>query len=71
MFANFREECICEQEKSTVMHATLSVILDTRRVKKSGTYPLKLQVTLQRKTRHFPPFSIYRKQITKNSALHA
>ncbi|WP_162945029.1 site-specific integrase [Flavisolibacter nicotianae] len=36
------------------MHTTTSVILDTRRMKKDGTYPLKLQVTHQRKTKHFP-----------------
>ena len=53
MFANFGGECICEHEKSSVMQVTVSVILDTRRMKK-GTYPLKLQVTYQRKTRHYP-----------------
>jgi integrase/recombinase XerD len=36
------------------MQTTISVILDTRRMKKSGTYPLKLQVTHRRKTRHYP-----------------
>ena len=36
------------------MHPTIHVVLDTRRMKKGGTYPLKLQVTQQRKTRHFP-----------------
>jgi integrase/recombinase XerD len=36
------------------MQVTTSIILDTRRMKKGGTYPLKLQVTHQRKTKHYP-----------------
>lgn len=36
------------------MHTTYSLILDKRRAKqKSGTYPLKLQVTFNRKTKHY------------------
>jgi len=54
MFANFVERVKSEERKSTVMHTTISVILDTRRMKKGGSYPLKLQVTSNRKTRHFP-----------------
>lgn len=35
------------------MSATASIILDTRRIKQAGTYPVKLRVTFQRKYRDY------------------
>lgn len=35
------------------MSATLSVILDTRRIKKSNKYPVKLRVTFERVTEYY------------------
>lgn len=36
------------------MSATFSIILDTRRVKQSGKYPVKLRVTFQRAPEYYP-----------------
>ena len=35
------------------MSATISIILDTRRMKKSDKYPVKLRVTFQRVTEYY------------------
>ena len=47
------KESICENENYSVMSASTSIILDTRRMKKKDTFPVKLQVTHQRVTNHY------------------
>jgi hypothetical protein len=45
----------CENEKLSGMLASLSIVLDTRRIKsKTKKYPLKLRVTHERKSRYYP-----------------
>ena len=45
---------ISENEILSVMSTTASIILDTRRIKKkTKTYPVKLQVTFKRATKHY------------------
>jgi integrase/recombinase XerD len=43
----------CENEKKSVMTATISTILDTRRIKKTSKYPVKLRVTFERATEYY------------------
>ena len=54
MFANFRGQDLCENEKISVMSIQLSIILDTRRMKmKTKKYPVKLRVTFERAVQYY------------------
>jgi arginine/lysine/ornithine decarboxylase len=49
----FLRESICEIEKLSVMSITINIILDTRRIKKSEKYPIKLRVTHDRNSEYY------------------
>jgi len=51
------------------MSATLSIILDTRRIKKSNKYPVKLRVTFERVTEYYQTiFDLTKDEYDKLSA---
>ena len=59
----------CENEKLSVMAITISILLDTRRIKKFGKYPVKLRVTCDRKSEYYQTtFDVSQKDYNKLSA---
>ena len=51
------------------MSATISILLDTRRIKKSSKYPVKLRVTFERVTEYYPTiFDLSKEEYDKLSA---
>jgi integrase/recombinase XerD len=55
--------------KNSVMQATTKIILDTRRVKKQGTFPVKLRVIFRRATKDYPTiYSLSKEDFDKLTA---
>ncbi len=51
------------------MSATINIILDTRRIKKNGKYPVKLRITYERITEYYQTiFELYKGEYDKLSA---
>ena len=74
LFANclqmFKGKDFCEIEKLSVMSTTLSIILDTRRIKKSNKHPIKLRVTFEQVTEYYQTiFDLTKDEYDKLSAL--
>lgn len=53
LFANSRKIENRKSEKLSVMAIAISILLDTRRIKKFDKYPVKLRVTFDRKSEYF------------------
>ena len=73
LFANclqmFEGERFCEIEKLSVMSTTLSIILNTRRIKNSNKYPVKPRVTFDRVTEYYQTiFDLTKDEYDKLSA---
>ena len=65
----FLKRVYCENENKSVMTATISTILDTRRIKKTSKYPVKLRVTFERATEYYQTvFDLAKAQYEKLTA---